>query len=134
LSLGARYDYNGIKYGDGKVPNGQAELQASRWAALIRVGTSGGGGFVGLVGTYGLAHRTQLTLKSPAGTIRDYTSTDGTSFSVGIELGLALGPIRFGTEGGYQYYWIDEFKSATASSIKADLRGGYVKGLIGFAL
>lgn len=89
----------------------------------------------GVIGTYGLSHSGNITIKEGGTTKVDVSPNSPSSYSLGLELEakpLVVVPIVVGAEAGYMSFkWGSSTNSVDSSKKDIDLSGSYLKVFLG---
>jgi hypothetical protein len=136
LGLGARYQYSGLKLDGSIQPASSADMewQLSRVMALGRYLFSFSALDIGPSLTVGITHQTQMRIKSSSGTLSHYDNADTGSFNIGLESRRKILIFTLGSEGGYQYYFINNVRGSGGTlAAPINLSGLYINGHIGIS-
>ncbi len=90
---------------------------------------------VGPIASYGISHSGSISMNQSGGKIFDYSTSTGTSYSLGLEVGikpLIIVPLTIGIEGGINQFKYTDAKDSLGSATKdIDLSGNYLKIFLG---
>jgi hypothetical protein len=129
VNLGARYEK--FNY-DHRNSAGQNKVEYERISAILGKRFLDSTFFLGTVATIGLSNEFKDK-------VNQYKASSSLSGSLGLDMGVKLGFLMFGVEGGYLVAPLGNLKDSTGGTvlnagqpIKVDLSGGYARGLVGF--
>ncbi len=90
---------------------------------------------VGPIASYGISHSGSISVNQSGTKILDYSASTGTSYSLGVEVGvkpLIVVPLTIGIEGGINQFKYTNAKDSLGSATKdIDLSGNYLKIFLG---
>jgi hypothetical protein len=128
VGIGVRYEYFGTKTDAITKGNpNEGELVAEKWSALLTARIEQDTFYGGILVGFGFNHKSTVSVKNDSGvkTVYDDNKVNPT-YSISFDSGLKLGPIRLGTEAGYQNYFIRDLKGSSGTApFSIDLNGFY---------
>ncbi len=131
VGIGLRYESLGVSASAG---GNDASVEAQRTALVVNYRIIDTLAFLGPIATLGLSHTNKIKIKVPAYSYDDtFSTTSGTSYSVGVEGGAHLLGFLIGAEAGIESITVKGGKSEAGTDFKdEDLNGTYFKVLAGF--
>lgn len=141
VGIGLRYENLGYIMVQGTE---EYKASTSRVAVLGSYRFLNDSNFIGFVGTYGFSHSGDFSVCQDSTVCRgqgfyerELTSSQISSYTLGLEAGFRIGGFLFGTEVGYiNYLWkaMRDRQGADLGAPKLDFSGNYIKFFLGFGL
>ncbi|MFN3697618.1 MAG: hypothetical protein ACK4VO_09260 [Pseudobdellovibrio sp.] len=132
IGFGVRYENLGLDATSGSI-EGHAKL--TRTAALINYRFIDTIIHFGVIGSYGISHSGNVSVKSGNTNVVDYNDGSFSTYTAGLELEvkpLIVLPLIVGAEAGYMSAKWNDAKDSIASTKKdVDLSGSYIKFFLG---
>tara|TARA_B110001454_G_scaffold16046_1_gene14417 strand:+ start:66118 stop:66717 length:600 start_codon:yes stop_codon:yes gene_type:complete len=133
IGIGARYENLGFNVSSEGL---EFKSQLTRTSLILNYRLIDTVMYLGPIATIGMSHTNNIKW-TEGSSATDFTPDTTSSYSVGLEAGVALLGFRVGAEAGYQNMKWNKVKDSTGTSSSTpdlDMSGSYVKAVLGFGI